>query len=66
MQRGKFQGNEYDAIFPENSSIPTMIYKPIIPQMEDMQQSLFAYKPHKFANHAVSSQTDDKRYRLPI
>lgn len=66
MQRGKFQGNEYDAIFPENSSIPTMTYKPIIPQMEDMQQSLFAYKPHKFANHAVSSQTACINLFMPV
>lgn len=56
-QRGLYRGHEYDAIFPDENPILEMLYKPTIPLLEKMQQGKFAYKPHKFAYHAVSSQT---------
>ncbi len=56
-ERGVYKGQEYDAVIPNETPIPAMIYKPIIPQLMEMQQGKFAYKPHKFANQAVSSQT---------
>ena len=52
-ERGMYKGHEYDAIFPNETTIPTMIYGPIIPVWEEMQRSNFAYKLHKFAYHAV-------------
>ncbi len=42
------------------------MYKPIIPLLEEMQQSDFAYKPHKFACHAVSSQTACINLFMPL
>ena len=56
-QRGLYRGHEYDAILPDKTSFPEMLYKPIIPLLDKMQQGKFAYKPHKFAFHTVSSQT---------
>lgn len=29
-QRGLYRGHEYDAIFPDESPVPEMLYKPII------------------------------------
>lgn len=66
MQRGLYRGNEYDAIFPEETTIPAMMYKPIIPLLEEMQRSDFAYKPHKFAYHAISSQTACINLFMPL
>ena len=65
-QRGLYRGHEYDAIFPSNTTIPAMMYKPIIPLLEKMQQSDFAYKPHKFAYHAISSQTACINLFMPL
>lgn len=55
--RGLYRGHEYDALFPEKSEVPQMMYKPIIPSLREIQKGHFAFKPHKFAWHAVSSQT---------
>ena len=52
-ERGLYRGHEYDALFPENSEVPQMMYKPIIPYLQEMQKGYFAFKPHKFAWHAV-------------
>ena len=65
-ERGIYKGHEYDAIFPDETSFPAMMYKPIIPLVEEMQQSNFAYKPHKFAYHAVSSQTACINLFMPL
>ncbi|WP_297929553.1 hypothetical protein [uncultured Coprobacter sp.] len=65
-ERGMYKGHEYDAIFPNETTIPAMMYKPIIPLLEEMQQSDFAYKPHKFAYHAVSSQTACINLFMPL
>lgn len=56
-KRGLYKGHEYDVIFPQETTIHPMIYKPIVPLLEEMQRGNFVYKPHKFACHAVSSQT---------
>ena len=61
-----YRGHEYDAIFPDESPIPAMLYKPIIPLLDKMQQGKFAYKPHKFAFHAVSSQTACINLFMPL
>ena len=66
MQRGLYKGHEYDAIIPVEDTVPTMIYKPIIPLLKEMQQGDFAYKPHKFAYHAVSSQTACINLFMPL
>lgn len=65
-QRGLYKGHEYDAIIPIEITFPTMMYKPIIPLMKEMQQGDFAYKPHKFAYHAVSSQTACINLFMPL
>lgn len=65
-ERGMYKGHEYDAIFPNDTTIPTMIYGPIIPVWEEMQRSNFAYKLHKFAYHAVSSQTACINLFMPL
>lgn len=65
-QRGLYKGHEYDAIIPIETTFPTMMYKPIIPLMKEMQQGDFAYKPHKFAYHAVSSQTACINLFMPL
>lgn len=65
-QRGLHRGHEYDAIFPDKSPIHQMLYKPIIPILEKMQKSYFAYKTHKFAHHAVSSQTACINLFMPL
>lgn len=65
-QRGLYRGHEYDAIFPKETPLPKMLYKPIVPLLEEMQQGNFAYKPHKFANHAVSSQTACINLFMPL
>lgn len=65
-ERGVYKGYEYDAILPEGSLVSAMIYKPIIPQLEKMQQGDFKYKLHKFANHAVSSQTACLNLFMPL
>lgn len=65
-QRGLYRGHEYDAIFPKETTLPKMLYKPIVPLLEEMQQGDFAYKPHKFANHAVSSQTACINLFMPL
>ena len=65
-QKGLYRGHEYDAIFPNKATIPAMIYKPIIQLLEKMQQGKFAYKPHKFAHHAVSSQTACINLFMPL
>lgn len=64
--RGLYRGHEYDALFPENSEVPQMMYKPIIPYLQEMQIGYFAFKPHKFAWHAVSSQTACINLFMPI
>ncbi|MCD7710904.1 MAG: hypothetical protein LUI04_06120 [Porphyromonadaceae bacterium] len=58
--------HEYDAFFPEGSSIYAMIYKPILPRLEEMQGGDFAYKPHRFAGSAVSSQTACINLFMPL
>jgi len=65
-QRGLYKGHEYDAIFSNETSIPEIMYKTIIPLLEEMQQGNFAYKPHKFACHAISSQTACINLFMPI
>lgn len=65
-ERGLYRGNEYDAIFPDETTFPAMMYEPIIPLLEDMQKSDFSYKPHKFAHHAVSSQTACINLFMPL
>ena len=65
-QKGLYKGHEYDAIFPEETSLPRMLYMPIIPLLEKMQQGYFAYKPHKFAFHAISSQTACINLFMPL
>lgn len=65
-ERGRHMGREYDAILPQVSHIPAMMYRPIVPMVEQMQQSAFAYKPHKFAHHAVSSQTACINLFMPL
>lgn len=65
-ERGVYRGREYDAILPAESDIPAMIYRPIVPLLEQMQQGAFAYKPHKFAHHAVSSQTACINLFMPL
>lgn len=65
-QRGLYRGHEYDAIFPDENPIPEMLYKPIIPLLNEMQQGKFAYKPHKFAYHAISSQTACINLFMPL
>lgn len=65
-ERGMYRGHEYDAIFPVKTTYPAMMYRPIIPLLKEMQQSKFAYKPHKFAHHAVSSQTACINLFMPL
>ncbi|MBR4296963.1 MAG: hypothetical protein IKT82_02090 [Bacteroidaceae bacterium] len=65
-ERGVFRGHEYDAILPKVSSIPLMIYDPIIPILQEMQLGEFAYKPHIYAHHAVSSQTACINLFMPL
>lgn len=65
-ERGKYKNAEYDAIFPEETSVPAMMYRPILQQLEKMQQEKYAYKPHRFANHAVSSQTACINLFMPL
>lgn len=65
-ERGIYKGQEYDAILADNTSVPAMIYTPLIRQLEEMQKSEFAYKPHKFAHHAVSSQTACINLFMPL
>jgi hypothetical protein len=65
-ERGVFRGHEYDAILPKVSSVPLMIYKPIIPILQEMQVGEFAYKPHIYAHHAVSSQTACINLFMPL
>lgn len=64
--RGLYKEHEYDAIFPDETAVPAMMYKPIIPLLEEMQRSDFAYKFHKFAWHAVSSQTACVNLFMPL
>lgn len=65
-QRGLYKGHEYDAIFPNETPLPRMLYMPIMPLLEKMQQGCFAYKPHKFALHAISSQTACINLFMPL
>ena len=65
-ERGLYKGNEYDAIFPHESAIPTMLFPAIAAKWEEMQNTPFAYKFHKFAGHAVSSQTACVNLFMPI
>ncbi len=65
-ERGIYKEHEYDAIFPEDNDVPAMLYPPIIKEWRKMQESPFAYKLHKFANHAVSSQTACINLFMPI
>ena len=65
-ERGFYRGNEYDAILPDRTSFPAMMYEQIIPLLDKMQQGKFAYKPHKFAFHAVSSQTACINLFMPL
>ena len=36
-KRGLYRGHEYDALFPGNTEVPQMMYKPIIPSLREMQ-----------------------------
>lgn len=65
-QRGLYRGHEYDAILSVETAFPAMMYKPIIPLLEKMQQSDFAYKLHKFTYHAISSQTACINLFMPL
>ena len=65
-QRGLYRGYEYDAILPDKTSSPVMMYEPIIPLLKEMQKGDFAYKPHRFAHHAVSSQTACINLFMPL
>lgn len=67
-QPGVFKGHEYDAIFPDDYShsrvpkgLPFMLFDKCIEKRERL-----LYKPHKFANHAVSSQTACVNLFLPL
>mgnify|MGYP007069337652 FL=1 len=65
-KRGLYRGHEYDAILHVETAFPAMMYKPIIPLLEKMHQSDFAYKFHKFAYHAISSQTACINLFMPL
>ncbi len=65
-ERGLYRGHEYDAVFTKETIIPPMMYKTIVPLLEEMQRGDFAYKPHKFACHAVSSQTACINLFMPL
>lgn len=63
---GTYRGHCYDAIFPDSTTIPKMMYKPVLSQWEQMQKGRFAYKLHKFAFHAISSQTACVNLFMPM
>lgn len=65
-KRGVYRGHEYDAIFPVEIFIPLMLYEPLTGHFKEMQNGEFAYKPHNYANHAVSSQTACINLFMPI
>lgn len=68
-KKGVYRGNEYDAVLPVPQGgfvAPAMIYELIALQLTEMQQGEFAYKPHKFAHHAVSSQTACINLFMPL
>lgn len=65
---GIFKGHEYDALFPEDfesDGVPPMLYPKYREKKEQLKGQL-GYKPHKFANHAVSSQTACINLFLPL
>lgn len=63
-------GKPHDCLFPKpvcDEKIPVMIYKGIKPTVEDIQNSKFAYKPHRAASsHVASSQTACLNLFVPI
>ena len=65
-ERGVYKGNEYDALFPDNPEYPRMLYRAIVPELQEMQKGKFAFKQHKFAFHAVSSQTACINLFMPV
>lgn len=65
-KRGVYNGQEYDAFFPNDVPADAMIYRPIVPQLKKMQEGNFKYKSHRFAHHAVSSQTACINLFMPL
>ena len=63
-------GVEHDCLFPKpvcDEKIPVMIYRDIMPIVEEIQKSKFAYKPHRAASsHVASSQTACLNLFVPI
>lgn len=42
-ERGLYRGHEYDALFPEKSEVPQMMYKPIIPSPAGNAKEIFCF-----------------------
>lgn len=68
--QGIFRGLKSDYFLPENivsKDYPAMLYEPIIPVVEEIQNSEYKYKPHIFSKiHIASSQTACINLFIPI
>lgn len=69
-QKGTFKSVESDYFLPDSIAsreFPAMLYDPIIPVVEEIQNSEYKYKPHIFSKiHIVSSQTACINLFIPI
>lgn len=67
---GVFRGVKSDYFLPENivsKDYPAMLYGPILPIVEEIQNSKYKYKPHIFSKiHIASSQTACVNLFIPI
>ena len=37
-ERGVYKGNEYDALFPDNPEYPRMLYRAIVPELQECRR----------------------------
>lgn len=69
-QKGTFKSVESDYFLPDSIAsreFPAMLYDPIIPVVEEIQNSEYKYKPHIFSKiHIASSQTACINLFIPI
>ena len=69
-RKGTFKSVESDYFLPDSIAsreFPAMLYGPIIPVVEEIQNSKYKYKPHIFSKiHIASSQTACINLFIPI
>ena len=58
-ERGVYKGNEYDALFPDNPEYPRMLYRAIVPELQEMQKGKCSHHYSRLF-HRVHRRTNQR------